>query len=419
MSINLDRPARRQVKRNPNERPTIDMDQTGSYNIWYHRFQGDRRKRQPLEKATTRCNLAKDSGRTRGRDPGGAFCVHFARGCCDRGSECAFLHRLPTAADRIGNSTDCFGRERHRDERDDMGGVGSFEKDNRTLYVGNISQSRDMEEVIRKHFEEWGEIERLNVLTHKGVAFVRYAVRANAEFAKEAMYGQSLDSEEVLNVRWAVEDPNPRAQAAKAEATDALVTAAVLSKLPQIGPEGTILDYDAYKYGYVEQPDPEPTAATEAVDPNYAYSSQAYAYDQNGGYDANAAYAQQYGGYDYSADPAWAAYYASMGYGTNATGQAYQGYDSSSYAYSYPQTTETSGEGGEQGGEGVDGGGREEGSNAVSSSGKSKRPAEAEADADDADSKPTKKAKSDALSSLVASYDSGDEDDDADDGQKD
>lgn len=38
---------------------------------------------------------------------------------------------------------------------------------------------------------------------------MRYVRVANAEFAKEAMYGQSLDHGEVLNVRWATEDPNP------------------------------------------------------------------------------------------------------------------------------------------------------------------------------------------------------------------
>ncbi|KAJ3047190.1 Pre-mRNA-splicing factor [Rhizophlyctis rosea] len=409
MSVNLNKPARRQVKRNPNERPTIDMDQTGSYNIWYHRFQGDRRKRQPLEKAQTRCNIAKDSGRTRARDPGGTFCVHFARGACDKGSDCAFLHRLPTGSDKIGNSTDCFGRERHRDERDDMGGVGSFEKDNRTLYVGNISQSRDMDETVRKHFEEWGEIERLNCLTHKGVAFVRYALRCHAEFAKEAMYGQSLDNDEVLNVRWAVEDPNPRAQAAKAEATDALVTAAVLSKLPQIGSEGTILDYDAYKYGYVEQSDTDTHQQTQPADQSYAY-----AYDPQ-------YYIQQ--GYD----PAWAAYYASYGYALHGAAQqgqeqgqheGYEGYDGS-YSYAYPAAGTEGGEqqgagGGEEATGSAMGGDGEGEAEESSGTGATKRPAEEDADGEEGQA--LKKAKSDALTSLVATYESdeerGDEDED-------
>lgn len=34
--------------------------------------------------------------------------------------------------------------------------------------------------------------------------------RCMAEFAKEAMSNQSLDSNEILTIRWANEDPNPR-----------------------------------------------------------------------------------------------------------------------------------------------------------------------------------------------------------------
>jgi hypothetical protein len=40
-----------------------------------------------------------------------------------------------------------------------MGGVGSFEKENKTLYVGNIAVGSRMEEAVAKHFSEWGEIE--------------------------------------------------------------------------------------------------------------------------------------------------------------------------------------------------------------------------------------------------------------------
>lgn len=36
-----------------------------------------------------------------------------------------------------------------------------------------------------------------------------YVSELNAQFAKEAMACQSLDNDEILNVRWATEDPNP------------------------------------------------------------------------------------------------------------------------------------------------------------------------------------------------------------------
>lgn len=41
-----------------------------------------------------------------------------------------------------------------------MGGVGSFTRMNRTLYIGKITESRNTAEVVEKHFEEFGEIER-------------------------------------------------------------------------------------------------------------------------------------------------------------------------------------------------------------------------------------------------------------------
>lgn len=49
---------------------------------------------------------------------------------------------------------------RKREFRQDMGGVGSFNTQNKTLYVGRVSGTADMGHVVRKHFEAFGEIER-------------------------------------------------------------------------------------------------------------------------------------------------------------------------------------------------------------------------------------------------------------------
>ena len=60
-------------------------------------------------------------------------------------------------------SKDCFARDKFVDYRDDMGGVGSFSRQNRTLYVGRIKETGtgpETEEVVRRHFKEWGEIEK-------------------------------------------------------------------------------------------------------------------------------------------------------------------------------------------------------------------------------------------------------------------
>lgn len=195
-------------------------------------------------------------------------CIHFARGCCPHGVECNFLHRLPRSNDFPSQGRDCFGREKLGNYKDDMSGTGSLSKLNRTLYVGRIHEEHGVssptstntawrdggktlkggrsvndakkqagprprqdpktyrpqhnsvrpetdnatERVVRRHFSEWGEIDRLRVLTGRSCAFVTYKYEANAQFAKEAMLNQSLDHNEIINVRWASDDPNPAAQ---------------------------------------------------------------------------------------------------------------------------------------------------------------------------------------------------------------
>jgi hypothetical protein len=65
--------------------------------------------------------------------------------------------------------------------------------------------------MVYRNFSEWGEIEEVRVIDRKQIAFVRYTHRIYAEFAREAMMENCLDGDEILNVRWAYEDPNPKA----------------------------------------------------------------------------------------------------------------------------------------------------------------------------------------------------------------
>ena len=133
------------------------------------------------------------------------LCLYFARGRCARGERCTRLHRAPTTADErhLGAAVDVFGRERFGTEREDMGGVGSFLSDSRTLYVGGLGSYASggkgagggdgcLEELVRANFAAWGPIEYCRVKRDKGCAFVRYAWRSTAEFAKQAMANQVL-----------------------------------------------------------------------------------------------------------------------------------------------------------------------------------------------------------------------------------
>lgn len=151
-------------------RPQVDPDfivsepppQTGTiFNIWYNKWSGGDREDNVSVHAKGRCNIANDTGYTRAdKIPGSFCCMAFARGVCAKGQDCEYLHRLPGTFDLYSANVDCFGRDKFSDYRDDMGGVGSFMRQNRTIYVGRIHVTDDIEEIVARHFAEWGQIER-------------------------------------------------------------------------------------------------------------------------------------------------------------------------------------------------------------------------------------------------------------------
>jgi hypothetical protein len=157
------RPARVQVDPNtvkPEDRPA----QTGTvFNIWYLKWSGGDREDSiySQRKAEGRCNIKRDSGYTKGDKVAGSyFCLYFAKGLCVNGKNCEYLHRLPELTDVYPPNIDCFGRDKFANYRDDMGGVGSFLRQNRTLYVGKVHVDDKMEETVSRHFGEWGNVER-------------------------------------------------------------------------------------------------------------------------------------------------------------------------------------------------------------------------------------------------------------------
>jgi hypothetical protein len=156
------RPARVQV--DPGTITDEPPPQTGTiFNIWYNKWSGGDREDKYLSQtaAKGRCNVAKDTGYTRADNINGSFfCLFFARGICPRGPDCEYLHKLPGIHDIYNPNVDIFGRDKHSDYRDDMGGVGSFMRQNRTIYVGRIHVTDDIEEIVARHFAEWGPIER-------------------------------------------------------------------------------------------------------------------------------------------------------------------------------------------------------------------------------------------------------------------
>lgn len=62
------------------------------------------------------------------------------------------------------------------------------------IYYGGAAEwgGQRLRELLSESFSEWGAIEDIHVVPSKCIGFVRYAFRASAEFAKEAMMGQKL-----------------------------------------------------------------------------------------------------------------------------------------------------------------------------------------------------------------------------------
>lgn len=195
------------------------------YNLCVHRHGKSSRHHlaatRSQKQAVGRCIPSIDTGYSRGSLAKQAiFCLHFARGVCTRGHECMYLHRLPTGTDDAHCALlyDIFGREKHRNEREDNGGTGSYMRSCRTLFVyygaASTLGGQRLRQLLATSFGEWGAIEDIHIVPSKCISFVRYKFRASAEFAKEAMMGQKMEDgmEDSLVVRWANDDPNMRAQ---------------------------------------------------------------------------------------------------------------------------------------------------------------------------------------------------------------
>ena len=71
----------------------------------------------------------------------------------------------------------------------------------------------------------------VRVLQYRSVAFVTYVSELSAQFAKESMACQSLDNDEILNVRWATEDPNPTSKVQEHERILELGKAAIMERM--------------------------------------------------------------------------------------------------------------------------------------------------------------------------------------------
>ncbi|CBZ50920.1 pre-mRNA splicing factor CWC2, related [Neospora caninum Liverpool] len=217
------RPARQQIHRNEASRYSHTEGGT-EYNIWYGKYLTDRYNRPSYldrETAPYKCDPKRDAGYTKANtDASGEhfFCIYFARGGCCLGKDCRFRHSIPTADDEghLEWGHDVFGRERFSTHKDDMDGVGSFNHDCKTLFVSGFRIDpevpdglKKMEVFLSKEFGTWGDVTCIRVIPKKNIAFITYAYRVQAEFAKVAMADQNLGKQApLLLVKWAHHDGN-------------------------------------------------------------------------------------------------------------------------------------------------------------------------------------------------------------------
>ena len=228
----MKRPSRRQVKES--KKDTAYIEGNYDYNIWYDKYLTDRT--QHIEKAPSlfKCNPEIDTGYTKAdkveKKGSTYFCVYFARGACTEGVNCRFYHRVPQEEDLEpsyeDNLHDVFGRARHATHKEDHTGIGSFNKECRTLLVSNIqlptdslTPVRDMVRTIYEFFSPWGEVEDIHFNSQKCQAFIKYKHRYFAEFAREAMFDQVLaeGSTEPIAIKWAIDSPFDKSEAMRAQ----------------------------------------------------------------------------------------------------------------------------------------------------------------------------------------------------------
>ena len=213
--------------------PDIEDQGGGDYNIWYNHKVGKRKRSAPERgvAARTRCKPLEHEGLTKGNSRSD-ICLFFARGACHLGHRCSRRHRLPNFDDEqaVEIQRDVFGRTRESTEGDDHNGPGSILKENKSLFVGNVSPSVS-EAVLRSTFAVFGPIASIRYICAKQIAFIQFQWRVSAEFSKEAM-SQQVVEKAVVSVRWAKEDPNPRRIAALAAEKRARVLRAVEETAP-------------------------------------------------------------------------------------------------------------------------------------------------------------------------------------------
>ena len=147
------------------------------------------------------------------------LCSFFARGECNRGSDCPFRHEMPKARDgpmsnqstknRFYGTSDpvankILGRKR-RQEQLEQKEEEDYEKARATLYVrlrGDAPYPELTTELLQDMFYSYGEIVSIKVQPEKGQAFIEFTTPEATQWAISATNQKEM-LERKLYVAWA------------------------------------------------------------------------------------------------------------------------------------------------------------------------------------------------------------------------
>ncbi|CAM9576420.1 unnamed protein product [Chrysoparadoxa australica] len=139
-------------------------------------------------------------------------CSFYAKGECNRGDKCPFLHEMPTdrddplakqnIRDRFHGQNDPVAQKMLNNQRAEL--TPPADKGLCSLWVGGVkSESGINQEDIKDAFYSFGEIRNIRISPASSCAFVEFTTRDAAEAAARALYRSLTIKGVPLRLNWA------------------------------------------------------------------------------------------------------------------------------------------------------------------------------------------------------------------------
>lgn len=183
-----------------------EMDRTGKSIVDHSRI--DAVAKEALKK------MSKTNVGPYARKPKPKICAFWLKGKCKLGKECPLRHELPKKRDKLKSA-----QQTHANEQANSG-VRIFDKHHHeastqlantsTLFVSELPDAALSEQLLRSHFEPFGEVKSVVVSTDKKCAFVNYVTRNSAAAALEANPNQIND--QLIKIAWGKNKPRAPGQ---------------------------------------------------------------------------------------------------------------------------------------------------------------------------------------------------------------